>query len=77
MKKRCCSPTSSGYARYGGRGIKYCVRWEYFDNFLADMGEREVGQCIHRIDNDGDYEPGNCVWMGAAEHNSHHHTRRG
>lgn len=62
MRARCRDHTQAGYANYGGRGISVCERWERFENFLADMGERPEGLSIDRINNDGNYEPSNCRW---------------
>lgn len=66
---RCYDPGRHEYPRYGGRGITVCERWRIsFEAFYADMGPRPSPQhSVERIDNSGNYEPGNCKWATPLE----------
>ena len=70
MLDRCSNPKNMSFKDYGARGISVCERWKTgaggrlgFECFTADMGERPAGWTIERVQGDGNYEPGNCVWL--------------
>jgi hypothetical protein len=63
MMHRCYNQKSGDYRGYGARGIVVCERWHDTVNFVADMGMRAKGMSLERIDVDGNYEPGNCIWL--------------
>ncbi len=70
MIGRCQNPNHKAFKNYGGRGVSVCPRWKLFVHFAADMGTRPPDGMLDRINNDANYEPGNCKWSTRKEQNS-------
>lgn len=67
MKRRCYDPRSPKFYRYGARGVRVCPRWRKsyraFEHDIALMGLRpSIRHTLDRINNNGDYAPGNVQW---------------
>lgn len=78
IKQRCLNPNERGYPKYGGRGIKVCDEWAAsFQAFFDYVGYRPGPEfTIDRIDNDGNYEPGNVRWATARQQSANQRPRR-
>lgn len=76
IRQRCNNENDKAFDNYGGRGIKMCERWKNsFEAFLEDMGTKPSrNHSIERLNNDGDYDPSNCVW--ATKKVQNRNTRR-
>lgn len=69
MIGRCEDQNDKHFADYGGRGVTVCAEWRHdFLAFLRDIGPRPSGRhSVDRIDNDGNYQPGNVKWSTPVE----------
>ena len=76
IKERCYNSSRKEFPRYGGRGIRLCDEW--LNNpaaFVDYVGQRPSPRhSIDRIDNEGNYEPGNVRWATPKEQSRN--TRR-
>lgn len=74
MMERCENPQNPKYPRYGGRGIRVCEEWRDVRNFInyleTELGPRPDNYSLDRIDNNGNYEPGNVRWASASTQNA-------
>lgn len=79
MKERCYDPDNRRYNDWGGRGIRVCDEWlndpDSFVLWSIENGYQE-GLTIDRINNDGDYCPGNCRWVTKHENNQNRRSNR-
>lgn len=81
---RCSNPNDDSYEYYGARGIRVCDRWRSGENgksgyqlFLEDMGRKPSRKhSLDRINNDGNYEPGNCRWATVETQMQNRRNRR-
>ena len=72
IKTRCYNPNSRGFRYYGARGVRMHPEWvnnarAFLDWVDSNLGPRPDGTTLDRIDNDGDYAPGNLRWASIAE----------
>ena len=71
MKHLCTSSDNKYYHNYGGRGISVHPAWLEVGNFievvLKEIGDRPEGTTLDRINNDGNYVPGNIRWLRREE----------
>ncbi len=65
-KTRCTNQTVKCYPQYGGRGIKFL--FDSFEQWTKELGPRpSLAHSVDRVQNDGNYEPGNVKWATPRE----------
>jgi len=67
MRVRCSNSNNKDWEYYGGKGVVICARWDRFENFFEDMGERPEGKTLDRLDPEKAYSPENCRWATPME----------
>lgn len=76
MKGRCANLNDKDY---GGRGISVCQEWaESFEAFRSWANANGYAENleIDRIENNGNYEPGNCRWITRKKNSRNRRNKR-
>lgn len=81
IKDRCGNEKCKSYMNYGGRGITICDEWkddfQTFYDYVSKLPHfEEEGYSIDRINNDGNYEPGNVKWSTTKEQANNKRSNR-
>jgi hypothetical protein len=78
MIARCTNPRCSHWDSYGGRGISIHEPWRNsFSEFFQYVGAApSKSHTLDRIDNSGNYEPGNVRWATISEQNRNKRSNR-
>lgn len=77
MKRRCFNKNDWAYQYYGARGIEVCEEWlnyQVFKEWALSNGYNDE-LTIERKNNDGNYEPSNCVWIPFEEQGKNRRNR--
>lgn len=72
IKRRCFNANVKEFMNYGGRGITVCDEWnndfQTFYDYVSQLPHfGEAGYSLDRINNNGNYEPGNVKWSTRTE----------
>ena len=80
MKSRCNNPSDTAFKHYGGRGISVCEEWtnsflSYY-NYVSKLNNYDVDRySIDRINNNGNYEPGNIKYSTQSDQMANQRVR--
>jgi|ERR1700690_555372 len=76
MMNRCYNVNVPNYKDYGAKGVKVYPPWHTFLIYEKEFGHTKPakGYTVDRINNEGDYEPGNVQWLTKSDNLKKRHT---